>query len=171
VWQLARTFGELALRRRGPESLPDSTFLVGLLLAMSTLLSLVDLALYGFLAPRGLGNLVAQTALLFFYVFAVLSFFQLDRRYRRTMCAILGADIVIYLPFLVFALAGLAFRVDPTADLILGVRLAVFIWTVIVEASILARALSQPLVLGFMFAILYVVLSRSISVYLSPVAD
>jgi hypothetical protein len=40
MWQLASVIGEIALRRRGPESLPESTFLVGLLLGLLVALML-----------------------------------------------------------------------------------------------------------------------------------
>jgi hypothetical protein len=171
VWQLAAAIGEVALRRRGPEGLPDSTFLIGLLLVLYVILDLVDLSLYGLLALRGMGELVAQLVLLFGYVFAILSFFKLERRYRQTVSAILGANVVLYLPILLVAIVGQAFGAEVTAPSIAGVRLGFFLWTVIVEATIFARALSQPLILGFMFEILYILPSLSISEHFLAATD
>ena len=42
---------------------------------------------------------------------------------------------------------------------------------VVVEATILARALSQPLILGFMFEFLYVLPSLSLSEYFATAPE
>ena len=60
MWQLASAVGEIVLRRRGPESLPDSNFLVAFLLVISVLLSLVALFLYGQLTILKLEEFAAQ---------------------------------------------------------------------------------------------------------------
>lgn len=168
MWQLASTIGEIALRRRGPESLPDSTFLVGLLTSVFLLVSLTFLLLSGLLNWLSLGNLAAQLVLVFAFVFAVLTFFKLERRYRQTICAILGIEILITLVYMPFALGGLLLNLDLEASPFIWLRLALFFWSVLIEAQIFARALSQPLVTGFMFEILYVLPSLSIGRYFSP---
>ena len=171
MWQLASAFGEIALRRRGPETLPDSYFLVGLLLAVYLLVSLFDLAVYDMLTGRGVASLGAQIALMFAYVFAVLRFFRLDRRYRQTMSAILGANLAIYLVFVPFALGGLLTNAGLDSAPFIWLRIGLFLWAVVIEASIFARALSQPLILGFMFEFLYVLPSLSISEYFATAAE
>lgn len=162
VWQLVAAMGEIAVHRRGPESLPDSTFLLGFLLVIDMIFGLGDLALYDSLNATGLWLLAMQTVLLFAYVYAVLMFFKLERRYRQTMSALLGVDIVVYLVFFPIALFGLGFDLDLESNQFLSIRLVLYIWWFAVAATILARSLSQSLILGFMFAILYVLTSLSI---------
>lgn len=171
MWQLASAFGAIALRRRGPEILPDSSFLVGFLLAVSVLLSLLSLLVHGALSWRSVANLAAQLALLFAFVFAVLRFFRLERRYRQTISAFLGINIVLYSVYVPLTLAGLVLGGDLTGAFFVYLQLVLFLWSIIIEATILARALSQPLVLGFMVEILYVLPLLSISEYFSPAVE
>lgn len=167
--QLALAIGEIALRRRGPESLPDSSFLVGLLLGISVLMSILALILYDRLTLLRLEDFAVQVVLIFGFVFAALRFFKLERRYRQTMSAILGISILFLMIRIPFALGALVFDVDLTESRVyLAVDLALFLWSVVIEASIFARALSQPLLLGFMVEILYVLTSLSISRYFTP---
>ncbi|HEY5665920.1 MAG TPA: hypothetical protein VIV64_04295 [Gammaproteobacteria bacterium] len=171
MWQLASAFGEIALRRRGPESLPASQFLVAFLLGIYFLTSLFDLGVYDMLTGRGIAGAAAQVMLMFGYVFAVLRFFKVDRRYRQTMSAILGANLVIYFVFVPVALGSLMAGVPLDSAPLIWFRIGLFLWAVVVEATILARALSQPLILGFMFEFLYVLPSLSLSEYFATAPE
>ena len=142
-----------------------------MLLAIFALVSLLYLGMHGGLSWLSLGNLAAQLALLFGFVFAALAFFKLERRYRQTVSAILGVNIVVLVVYFPVALGGMAFGLDLEAMPFVWIRLGFFLWSVIMEAQIFARALSQPLVLGFMVEILYVLPSFSISEYFSPPVD
>ena len=163
MWQLMAAMGEIAVYRRGPESLPDSSFLLGLLLVVDSLLQLGDLALFGSLSSIVLILLVTHTIFLFAFVFALLMFFKVERRFRQTMSALLGVDIVVYLVFFPIALAGLALDMDLEVEPFISVRVVLYIWWLAVAAMVLARSLSQPLILGFMFAILFFLTSLSIT--------
>ena len=163
VWQLMAAMGEIAVYRRGPESLPDSSFLLGLLLVVDLILGLGDLALYGSLNAVGLMLLATHTVLLFAFVFALLMFFKLERRFRQTMSALLGVDVVVYFVFFPVALVGLALNLDLESQQFFSFRLVLYIWWFVVAAMVLARSLSQSLILGFMFAILYFLTSLSIT--------
>lgn len=170
MWQLASVVGEIVLRRRGPDSLPDSGFLVAFLLGISVILSLVALFLYGRLNIVHLQDFAAQVVLIFAFVFAVLAFFKLERRYRQTMSAILGVSIFFLLIRIPLALGWLALNLEFTeSEVFLSIDLALLLWSIVIEASIFARALSQPFVLGLMIEILYVLTSLSITRYLTVV--
>lgn len=171
MWQLASAIGEIALRRRGPESLPASTFLVTGLLVVYVLVSLVYLALHENVTSLSLANLAAQIVLVFGFVFAVLAFFKLERRYQQTMSAMLGVNVVILLTYLPFAFGGLALNLDLAAAPFFWFRIGLALWSIFIEASIFARVLNQPLMLGLMFEMLYVVPSLNISEYFAPQAD
>lgn len=172
MWQLASAIGEIALRRRGPEALPDSTFLVGLLLGIFLILNLTMLLLNNSLTLLNLENIAAQIILVFAFVFAMLAFFKLERRYRQTMSAMLGINILILLVYFPFALVGLALNFDlADTPFFISLRLGLFFWSVLIEASIFARAISQPLLLGFMFEILYVLPMLTVGEYFATVAE
>jgi hypothetical protein len=172
MWQLASAIGNIALRRRGPESLPESSFLVGLLLGILFLLTLLAWSLTDGLSIVNFQRLTAQTVLLFAFVFAALTYFKLERRYRQTISAILGVNILVLLVYFPFVLGGVALNIDlMEADFFVSLRIALFLWSVVMEASIFARALSQPLILGFMVEILYVLPGLSINEYFAPPVD
>ena len=171
MWQLVVAFGEIVLRRRGPESLPDSDFLVLFLLAAYVLVTLVDLTMIGGLTRLDLVLLSANIALLLAFVFATLTFFKVERRYRQTISAIIGAEIVITLTYLPFAIVAIALGIDVAEGPFLWLRLGFLFWWLFVAACVLARSLSQPLIVGMMFAILYLHTSLSISYLLTPATD
>jgi hypothetical protein len=172
VWQLVTAVAEIALRRRGPDSLPDSSFLVFFLLGVYVVVALlVSAILVSGNTASSLARLAADTALFFAFVYAVLSFFKLERRYRQTMSAMLGADIVINLIFLPVGVAALALGFDILEPPFGWVSLVFYLWSVFIAASVLARSLSQPLLVGFMFEILFILTSLSIGDFLAPPAE
>jgi hypothetical protein len=171
VWPLASVFVDITLRRRGPESLPDSTFLVMVLLAIDIPISLVVFRLQGILTLANVVGLLLTTGLMFAFVFAVLRFFKLDRRYRQTVSAMLGVDIVITAAYVPVALIGLAFNAPLLEPPLLWVLLILYLWLVFISGFIFARALSQPLIVGLMFEILLVITGLSIPDFISPAAS
>jgi len=163
---------EIALRRRGPDSLPDSAFLVSFLLALQILVSLAKaLVLFGGLTPQFLIRFSADIVLFFAFVYAVLSFFRLERRYRQTLSAVLGVDIVISLAFLPVGVAGVALGFDIVDFPFVWISLAFDFWFIFIAGSILARSLSQPLIVGVMLEILLVLTSMNIGQLLAPPAE
>jgi len=163
VWQLAAAYAEIALRRRGPESLPDSAFLVAITLLVDFAAYLVELGFYGGIDGIGLVLYAADTALLFALVFGVLAFFRLERRFRQTMAALLGADVIITLAFLPIAALGTMTGQDLLADPFLWLRVGFLFWMIFVGATILARSLNQAFIVGLGFEILFICLTQFIA--------
>ena len=170
MWKLAAAFAEVALRRRGPETLPDSTFLVVVLVLADAMVSILALTLDAGLSGLDLLLLAVNTGLFLAFTYAVLTFFKLERRYRQTVSAILGADIWITLVFVPLALVGLGMGLDLSQPPFGWVQLAFWIWAVFISAWVLARSLSQPLIVGFMFEVLYILTWLSIRDVLAPPA-
>lgn len=164
--QLASAFAAIAFRRRGPDSLPDSSFLFFLVLGIYVVANLFALALHSDFSGRRLLLFCFDAALFLAFIYAALRFFRLERRYRRTVTAILGADLVtmaLYLPLVMGALGlGLSLVDYPFAV----VRVARALWTLFIAAFVIARSLSQPLIVGLMIEALYVLTSLRISYYL-----
>lgn len=161
MWQLATAFAEIALRRRGPESLPDSAFLLLLVLAADVAVSLVSETIVGGLTSLDLVLLSSNILLSLAFTFAALTFFKLERRFRQTASALLGTDVFITLVYLPFAAGARLSGIDLSDVDALGespflwIWLVFFFWSIYVYAFVLARSLSQPLLVGIMFAILY----------------
>jgi hypothetical protein len=145
VWQLATVFAEIALRRRGPESLPDSGFLVALVLIVDLAVYLVEVGFYGGVNQTFLLRYAVYTALMFLFVYTVLALFRLERRFRQTVSAFLGADIVITLGYLPIPAFGVLTGQDLQSAGFQLLSLVFAFWLIYVCATILARSLSQPL--------------------------
>ena len=95
------------------------------------------------------------------------------RRYLGVVTgeAILGANLVIYFVFIPVAFGSVVAGVPLDSAPLIWFRIGLFLWAVVVEATILARALSQPLILGFMFEFLYVLPSLSLSEYFATAPE
>lgn len=171
MWRLAAAFAEVALRRRGPETLPDSTFLMLVLLCVDLVVSIVYLAFSDGLSWLDVGVLLADTSLSFAFVFAVLRFFKLERRYRQTMSAWLGVDIWITVIFMSFVVPAWAMHLSLESGFFIGLALALILWQIFIYGWVLARSLSQPLIVGLMFEILLTLTSLSVRDLLVPVTN
>jgi hypothetical protein len=170
VWQLVAACAEVTLRRRGPETLPDSTFLVLFLAGVDFVMSaVIELVLEG-LRSWQLGILAADMAIAFVFVYAVLRFFRLERRYRQTMAALVAVDICVTLVYFIVALPGVLLHVDSEALFYWSLALGFLFWRVFIYAWIFARSLSQPWVMGLMFAILMTLISLVMHDLLIPTA-
>lgn len=170
MWQLATAYIEIAFGRRGPESLPNSTFLLLALLAVHFPLGIVVRALLGDFSAGMLAVFLLDTSLYLAFVFAVLRFFKFEQRYRQTMSALLGIEVLfnlVFIPLGIFALgSNLSFSEPP----LFVVYLVILFWWFGIAAFILGRALTQPMIVGLMFVLLYFLTQLSISDLLQPAA-
>ncbi len=172
MWQLATAMAEIAIRRRGPEGLPDSSFLVFLFLALHALLVLsMALILTGGLTTDIVIRFSSRIVLFFAFVYAVLRLFRLERRYRQTVCAMLGANIVIQLAFLPVGIGAVLLGVDVLGDSFTAASFTFELWSIFISASILARSLSQPLIVGLMLEILLVLTSLYVGQLFAPFTE
>jgi hypothetical protein len=168
VLRLIVAFAEIALHRRGPEDLPSSRFLFGLVLAVYVIVAFVTLRL-GAVVERLTLMLVVDTAFSLAFVWAVLRAFEHERRFRQTMSALLGTDALLNLlsvPLLYWNRALEAAGAEPTAPAVAFLVLAV--WSIDVSGFILARALGRPYALGVAIMLGYVLLSVSLRLSLFP---
>ena len=161
---------KIALRRSGPEDLPDSVFLLGLTLAIYFVTQVP-------LAPIAYGptDLLVRTVsisllLLFSGLWILLRLTGHSARYRRTLTAILGTSAllsVVSFPFslwrqsLLGAEAGVAL---PSTFLF-----AIMLWSIAIDGHILARALSRPYGIGLFISIGYFLVHTTILFELMPV--
>jgi hypothetical protein len=171
VWPLILAFIEIALHRRGPESLPSSRFFVLGLLALDLPLGIIVLALRGVLGTYQFAFLLLDTLLYFGFIFAVLRFFGRDRRFSQTAGALIGTDLLINALSLPVTFAATADGAIEQGSPLLWLYLALFLWWIDVAGYILSRALEQAYIVGLMFVILYVMTSFSLNSLLIPTSS
>ena len=165
MWSLTSAFLDIARHRRGPDSLPASRFLVGILLACHVPLGLFVLYLRNSLNAQDLGFFLIDLGLYIAFVFAVLRFFKLDSRLIQTLTALFGTEIVINALSVPVGIVGRVLG-DLVAPALIWVYLALLLWWIDVTGYILAKAIDQSYIVGLMFVILYVMTSLSIYSYL-----
>jgi len=168
VWHLAAAYIEIALQRRGPETLPDSKFLLLALVVLNVPLGIAVRALIAELSARGIAIDLFGTALYLAFVFAVLRFFKFEQRYVRTMSALLGIDVLVQLVLIAFGSAGMLVGLSYDEAPLWVVYLVVVLWWIVIAAFILGRALSQPMIVGLMFVLIYLLTQLSLSDLLQP---
>ena len=144
------------MRRLGPEDLPDSGLLLGVCLIAYLLLQLpVAVPGYGF-GFHLWRSLLLDALMLFGFVWLLLSVTGHRQRFRQTVTAWLGCSAlltVVAIPFSVWWQSGTdAGVVYPGAAAAL---IAIIIWSVMVNAHILSRALSRSFGVGVLLSVAY----------------
>jgi len=162
VWPLTAAFIDIALHRRGPEDLPASQFLLGLVLLAYLVVSALTLTVIS--ATRThvilvLLELVADLGV----VFLLLQFFQKGTRFLQTATALVGTGVVlgvIYIPLLRWDELLAAPPTELTTPRFL--ILLLFIWSLDVAGFILSRALGKPYIVGVSIVIVYELASMAL---------
>jgi len=166
--QFLNIYWQIVLLRRGPEDLPESSFLlwiVGLLYGVINVISvlLVDVGERAFLL------LLADFILFVGWATLVLIFFGMKSRLTRTLTALFGAGSLLQLLSLPLSLG-----LDPAQqqDWFMTLRLlgflVVLLWAVAVYGHIIARAIGKGQGVGVIFAVLYFLLSFELAAQIIP---
>jgi hypothetical protein len=168
---LLETFLQIIMRRRGPEDLPDSQFLlVATLLAYMLAQVPVAAALYGW-STTSLQAILLDAALLMVCFWLLMKATGRIARYRRTMTALLGTGTLlafVQAPLVLLSkFTGVAGQ--PPMGPALGL-LALVIWSIIVQAHIASRALSTSFGIGLLVALAYFLITFRVSGQFAPAA-
>ncbi|MDZ7751100.1 MAG: hypothetical protein U5S82_05415 [Gammaproteobacteria bacterium] len=166
---LIHTFWALCLLRLGPEDLPASDFLLYLMLGLHAVaVVLISLAVY----PLGTALLagITGTLVLAGLTLAVLQIHKLAGRFHQTLTALAGSGALLTFIALVpnwwFYAARESGAGWGTPTLLLFL---ILIWSVVVTAHILRRALSTHFFLGLVIAVVFYWVSAQIHASLFPV--
>lgn len=169
--RLFLAFVDIMLHRRGPDSLPSSQFLLWSLLAMSLVADVVILWLAG-RSGRWFAVNVLILGLNVWFVWALLRTFNRQPRFRQTMTALLGANVILtalQAPIVPLLRAPDAQSGAMTMPWLLAVL--ALVWAIDISAFVFSRALERPYLLCLAIVVGYSLLIESLRVtLLQPVS-
>ncbi len=168
MYALVNPFLQIALLRLRPQDLPVSTLLMGLTLGGHVLLGVVLFA-FRMPLPEALLAAVTGTALLGAMTVSLLYVNRLQSHWLQTLTALAGADVVVGMAALPVT-AWLHGSLDEGAASGLPGLLFLLLlgWNLAVSGHVLRHALSAPLPLGIVVALVFYVLSVTIMQALFP---
>ena len=162
---------DIALHRRGPEHVPSSGFLFGLLFFVYVA---TGIAAMQFVQPlaRAVGLVIFDTALYVGFVWLVLALFRYPNRFVQTTSALLGAETVLTLIEIpVLSLAGFENGEVDTPNIGTWLFLLLILWSIDINGFVLSRALQQSYVVGVLIVLGYVFGSFTLGGLLFPPAS
>lgn len=181
--RLVLVFAEMALHRRGPDELPASRFLFGLILAgyltvgfVSLLVRapaerLLELNILGSTVQLGFFGLVILDTLVYLLFFwLVLKAFDRSQRFLQTATALLGTETllsIVGIPVLAWIDAVRSSDGEPTVGTF--IYLLLFLWSIDIAGFILSKALQNAYFVGVLIVIGYVMISFTLGEYFFPV--
>ncbi|MDD1649776.1 MAG: hypothetical protein LUO80_05210 [Methylococcaceae bacterium] len=162
---LVKRFVDICLFRNGPQDLPASRFLLGLVIVLNVLVSVFLAGLEADLPQAMLQSLLAP-ALLAIFLFGLLKFSKHSNRYTQTLTAGIGGDALITVLAIPLVLISLAI---PDARAYMGLLLfALMLWEMAVIGHIIRHAMEIPYMAGLGLALAYTALSYRIMMALFP---
>lgn len=162
---LIQRFLAICLFRSGPQDLPSSPFLLGMVVLVNVLASAFLAGLETDLLQALLQSLLAP-AFLAVFLFGLLKFSNRPSRFPQTVTAGIGADAVITVLAIPLVLLSLAI---PDARAYVGLLLfALMLWEVAVIGHIVRHAMDIPFMAGLGLALAYTAVSYRIMMALFP---
>jgi hypothetical protein len=156
----------IALRRLGPEDLPESDLL---LLVTGACYVVASLLLPMHDGEQRLPLLGINLALVTLFTAALLQLAGRPGRYRQTLTALLGTGTLLTVALIPFQ--WLLVNLPPGgAATLLGTAgvLAIILWSIVINGHIFARALSAPFAAGLLVSIGYFFLGAFMVAMLRP---
>ncbi len=162
MFALAHLVLQISLFRKGPEDLPASSLLLGLLLVINVL---VSITLYSTINDttvlRAATLVVASLAATAGLVWLVLNLLNYAQRFMQTFTALVGVDVL--LTCITAIIAVLTLQEDGAMGSIGSLALLLLlIWNLSIYASIFQRALEVHLIIGLGLALFVVIFSVAI---------
>jgi hypothetical protein len=166
VIELFKAFVDIALWRKGPQHLPTSALLLGIVAILDGLLTL---AFTRALDPqeKQLGlRILLEVGLSLGWIWLLLALFGHAERFTQTASAVFGTSVL--LTPLMFGMQGLMDGVEKTSMLLVPMRLGLltlFVWYLLINANIIRAALEVNLFVAILLTILgtgfvYVIATR-----------
>ncbi len=162
---LVQVFWQIALLRKGPQTLPASRELLWLLLAAHWLIGVI-LVIDTLSLGRALLSGLVSTLIMVALVHGLLILHRHHNRVTQTLSALAGCEVLLglfMLPLLMMLQigGGMVALVALSWLLLIG-------WNIAIAAHIFRHALGVRLAVGVLFAIGYILVSISLSSFLIP---
>ena len=162
---LIKLFLDICLFRQGPQDVPRSRFLLGIVAAANLLFSIV-LGLFEVDFPQALIQGLAALALLLTFILVTLTVAGQRDRIEQTLTAAVGGDTLITALGLPLVIARVALPgLQNTASLLL---LGLMLWEIAVFGHIIRHALNLPYLAGLGVALAYTAISLRVMMTLFP---
>jgi hypothetical protein len=155
LWRLGLVFVDIALHRRGPEHIPSSSFLFGLLTTIYLIVSIVATQVAEPL-PRAVGMVVFDTVLYLGFIWVLLSIRSYPDRFYQTVSAIFGAQTfltLIGIPILMTV--SIENGEIETSSAGSWLFLILILWSIDIAGFVLSRALRLSYFLAVMIVLGY----------------
>ena len=153
---LIKLFLDICFFRQGPQDVPRSRFLLGMVVSANLLFSIV-LGLFEVDFPQALAQGLAALALLLTFILLALTVTGKRDRGEQTLTAAVGCDAIITALGLPLVMASVALPgMQETASLLL---LGLMLWEIAVFGHILRHALDLPYLAGLGVALAYTAIS------------
>ncbi len=165
---LFTSFVEICLFRRGPQDLPASGFFLGIIFAISILISFL-LNLINLPIQHTALAVMINVLIVVSITWLILKLYNKPMRFVQTLTAQMGAGIIISVvatPVIVMLAYAEDHNINMTAPVMLWFGL--FIWELAVTAHILRHALSTTFIQGFLMSILYPLIYFQLTDFLIP---
>lgn len=162
---LFQVFWQIALLRKGPQTLPASRELLWLLLAAHWLIGVI-LVLNTFPLDLALLSGLLGTLIMVAVVHGLLLVHHHHSRATQTLSALAGCEILLGLLTLpLLALLGMGGEWQALANLL---SLVLLVWSIAITAHIFRHALSVPLGVGLISATGYMFISIMMNLFIFP---
>ena len=162
---LFKTFIEIILFRRGPESVPQSSALFVIVAAIWLMVGVVGIAASNSYSGSALLVDLVLTITAFTLYALVINAFGKSERIIRALTAILGCGAV-------FGAALFSSRwllsIWLGEDQIITAAQLILLWSILVEGHIIAGAIERPRVIGFLIALAVFIAQLQLITLLQP---
>lgn len=159
----------VALRKKGPEDLPDSRFLLGLTFVVYLLLQVpLGWIAYG---PSGLlvSTIVVSVMLVVLSLWVLLALTGYKTRFRQSLTAMLGTNALLSALSIPFSLwRDITLNYESGVALPSTIIFALLVWSLVIDGHIISRAISKPFGIGLMIAVAFFFLHTAVLYQLMP---
>jgi hypothetical protein len=169
VLRLVSAFVDIAFHRRGPDTLPASSFLLGLTVAAYVFVFALTLEFAERVPLVLVAAFAINTVLSVLLTWALLRAFERERRLKQTMTALFGIDAL--LSALMLPILFLARSLDQSGSETIVAEVLytiVLVWSIDVTGFVFGRAIERPYFLGLAFAIGFWLLLNALNASMFP---
>lgn len=166
---LVRPFAVILAHRAGPDSLPASQFLLGLVIVCHVIVYAVAMSVANADGARLIGMPLIDTAAQAIFFAVLLSAMGLSGRIVQTLTAAFGVDVLLYGLVLPILLAINVADAASLSGLLLSLTyFAIILWSLSVKGYILQRSAGFPYFVGVIIALAFALVLMMVDQALFP---